>query len=152
MRPVLPLLLSLSLCAPALADWSGPIEQPLWSLPAAPGLSRWLIVHNLSSAAADGLYHVEVLERRQGQQPWQFQRLAAHLALTEQALRASIVAPLKRGGCIRKATSSPIASGRNARPRARRRCAGARSTSACGRRTEPGYLGRIMLNVSRVWL
>lgn len=82
MRPVLPLLLSLSLCAPALADWSGPIEQPLWSLPAAPGLSRWLIVHNLSSAAADGLYHVEVLERRQGQQPWQFQRLAAHLALT----------------------------------------------------------------------
>ncbi|VFT24823.1 Uncharacterised protein [Pseudomonas aeruginosa] len=24
MRPVLPLLLSLSLCAPALADWSGP--------------------------------------------------------------------------------------------------------------------------------
>ena len=68
MRPVLPLLLSLSLCAPALADWSGPIEQPLWSLPAAPGLSRWLIVHNLSSAAADGLYHVEVLERRQGQQ------------------------------------------------------------------------------------
>ena len=89
MRPVLPLLLSLSLCAPALADWCGPIEQPLWSLPAAPGLS---------SAAADGLYHVEVLERRQGQQPWQFQRLAAHLALTEQALRASIVAPLKRGG------------------------------------------------------
>ncbi|MGS8176728.1 DUF5086 family protein [Pseudomonas aeruginosa] len=88
MRPVLPLLLSLSLCAPTLADWSGPIEQPLWSLPAAPGLSRWLIVHNLSS----------VLERRQGQQPWQFQRLAAHLALTEQALRASIVAPLKRGG------------------------------------------------------
>ncbi len=111
MRPVLPLLLSLSLCAPALADWSGPIEQPLWSLPAAPGLSRWLIVHNLSSATADGLYHVEVLERRQGQQPWQFQRLAA-----------------------------------------RRRCAGARSTSACGRRTEPGYLGRTMLNVSRVWL
>ncbi|MBF3130214.1 DUF5086 family protein, partial [Pseudomonas aeruginosa] len=51
MRPVLPLLLSLSLCAPTLADWSGPIEQPLWSLPAAPGLSRWLIVHNLSSAA-----------------------------------------------------------------------------------------------------
>ena len=49
MRPVLPLLLSLSLCAPTLADWSGPIEQPLWSLPAAPGLSRWLIVHNLSS-------------------------------------------------------------------------------------------------------
>ncbi|WP_134629272.1 DUF5086 family protein, partial [Pseudomonas aeruginosa] len=82
MRPVLPLLLSLSLCAPALADWSGPIEQPLWSLPAAPGLSRWLIVHNLSSAAADGLYHVEVLERRQGQQPWQFQRLAAHLGWT----------------------------------------------------------------------
>ncbi|MBG4785029.1 DUF5086 family protein [Pseudomonas aeruginosa] len=98
MRPVLPLLLSLSLCAPTLADWSGPIEQPLWSLPAAPGLSRWLIVHHLSRAAADGLYHVEVLERRQGQQPWQFQRLAAHLALTEQALRASIVAPLKRGG------------------------------------------------------
>ena len=96
MRPVLPLLLSLSLCAPALADWSGPIEQPLWSLPAAPGLSRWLIVHNLSSAAADGLYHVEVLERRQGQQPWQFQRLAAHLALTEQALPERLARALLR--------------------------------------------------------
>ncbi|MBG7370174.1 DUF5086 family protein [Pseudomonas aeruginosa] len=92
------LLLALGLSASAQADWSGPIEQPLWSLPAAPGLSRWLIVHNLSSAAADGLYHVEVLERRQGQQPGQFQRLAAPLALTAQALRASIVAPLKRGG------------------------------------------------------
>lgn len=69
MRPVLPLLLSLSLCAPALADWSGPIEQPLWSLPAAPGLSRWLIVHNLSSAAADGLYHVEVLSAARASSP-----------------------------------------------------------------------------------
>ncbi|MBH9397534.1 DUF5086 family protein [Pseudomonas aeruginosa] len=92
------LLLALGLSASAQAAWSGPIAQPLGSRPAAPGRSRWLIVHNLSSAAADGLYHVEVLERRQGQQPWQFQRLAAHLALTEQALRASIVAPLKRGG------------------------------------------------------
>ncbi|MGC3048192.1 DUF5086 family protein, partial [Pseudomonas aeruginosa] len=36
---------------------------------------------------------------RQGLQPWQFQRLAAHLALTEQGLRASIVGgPQSRGG------------------------------------------------------
>ncbi|MDF5940164.1 hypothetical protein P4234_31210 [Pseudomonas aeruginosa] len=54
MRPVLPLLLSPDPCAPALTDWIARSSSRL-VVAAAPGLSRWLIVHNLPSAAADGL-------------------------------------------------------------------------------------------------
>jgi Domain of unknown function (DUF5086) len=81
----------------SIAYWSGEISSPLWSIGAPSGSVRWLEIHNLNTAKADGLYHVEVLERRSIDPPWKFNSLAPHMALTEEALRASVVAPFKRG-------------------------------------------------------
>ena len=82
---------------PAAAYWTAALDQPLWSLPAPPGQLRWLIIHNLATAPAEGIFHVEVLERRRSDPPWKFTRPAAHLAVTGTALRASILKPLRRG-------------------------------------------------------
>jgi hypothetical protein len=79
------------------AYWSGKISSPLWSIAAPSGSVRWLEIHNLNTAKADGLYHIEVLERRSIDPPWQFKSLAHHMAVTEEALRASAIAPFKRG-------------------------------------------------------
>src|ERR1700684_4700185 len=79
------------------AYWSGKISSPLWSIGAPSGSVRWLEIHNLDTAKADGLYQVEVLERRSIDPPWKFKSLAHHMAVTEEALRASAIAPFKRG-------------------------------------------------------
>jgi hypothetical protein len=100
-RPMLRAVLAgtLAVVAPALgmAYWSGKISSALWSISSPSAIVRWIEVHNLGTAGADGLYHVEVLERRSIDPPWIFKSLANHMALTEQALRASVVMPLKRG-------------------------------------------------------
>ena len=79
------------------ADWVDEISSALWALPSARGSSRWLEIHNLNSARSEGLYHIEVLERNAGDPAWKFRPLAPHMAITEAALRASIVKPLKEG-------------------------------------------------------
>jgi hypothetical protein len=79
------------------AYWSGAISTPLWSIGAPSGSVRWFEIHNLKTAKADGLYHIEVLERRSIDPPWKFKSLAHHMAVTEEALRASAIAPFKRG-------------------------------------------------------
>ena len=79
------------------AYWSGKITSALWSIGAPSGSVRWLEIHNLDSAKADGLYHIGVFERRSIDPPWKFKSLANHMAVTEEALRASVIAPFKRG-------------------------------------------------------
>jgi len=79
------------------AYWSGKISSPLWSIAGPSGSVRWLEIHNLDTAKAGGLYHIEVLERRSIDPPWKFKTLAPHMAVTEEALRASAIAPFKRG-------------------------------------------------------
>ena len=73
------------------------IRESIWSLAKSGTERRWLVIHNLEEAHSTGIYHVEVLARAPGSKPWEFRRLAAHMALTETALRNSIVAPLKKG-------------------------------------------------------
>lgn len=103
-RPRLPLTIfalvaavALAVALPAAAEWREPITSPLWALKSAPGTLRWIEIHNLRSAPADGMFHVEVLERRTADPAWQIKHRAGHLAVTDAALRASIVKPLKRG-------------------------------------------------------
>jgi hypothetical protein len=79
------------------AYWSGKISSPLWSIGGPSGSVRWIEIHNLGTVKADGLYHIEVLERRSIDPPWKFQSLAHHMAVTEEALRASVIAPFGRG-------------------------------------------------------
>ncbi|HTZ00599.1 MAG TPA: DUF5086 family protein, partial [Rhodocyclaceae bacterium] len=97
MSRLLPLLFACAISASALAAWNGEIADSIWALPAAQGHQRWLVIHNLDTAAAEGIYHVEVMERGASAPPWQFRHLAKHLAVTEAALRAGIVKPLRKG-------------------------------------------------------
>jgi hypothetical protein len=75
----------------AQAAWKKSIDTPCWRLVSPAGTARWLEIHDLESGNKTGLFHVQVLERSAGSQPWQFRSLADHLALTESALRTSIV-------------------------------------------------------------
>jgi len=92
--------LAAQLCA---AYWSGKITSPLWSIRSDQGKVRWLEIHNLSSAAAEGMFHVEVMERMSADAPSKYKTLAPHMAVTEQALRASLVAPLGKGSVFPEA-------------------------------------------------
>jgi hypothetical protein len=86
------------LAAPVgVAYWSGKISSPLWSIRSEEGKIRWIEIHNLATAATDGLYHLEVMERLRAAPPSQFKPLARHMAVTEEALRASLVEPLGKG-------------------------------------------------------
>ena len=91
------------------ADWSAPIDAEVWKLQAAEGTVRWLVIHNLQQAKQDGLYHVEVLERNVGAEPWNVRHLANHMALSDAALRASIVEPLKSGSVYPEAFNDAFA-------------------------------------------
>ena len=73
------------------------ITSELWELEASRTGTRWLVIHNLAQAEKDGLYHVEVLERKHGDPAWKFERLAAHLAVTKKALLKSVRRPLPTG-------------------------------------------------------
>lgn len=98
---------TLSLCALVLlfadsaqaqALYTGPITEKIWSLKVAPAdVDRWLIIRANIKSRYGNLYHVEILERKKQQEPWQFTRLSSHMALTEYALRASIGNPMIKG-------------------------------------------------------
>lgn len=83
----------LALCVPgiACAAWEAAIASSIWRIRAPEGVVRWIEIHDLAEGNSTGIYHVQVLERRSGSRPWQFRSLAAHMALTESALRASIM-------------------------------------------------------------
>jgi hypothetical protein len=107
-RP-LSLLLLLSVTAPAFAEWTGAIEVDIWQLPSSASGTRWLVIHNRSSAETEGLYHIEVLERAFGAQVWNLKHAADHMAITATALRASITKPLKKGGVYPESFDSAFA-------------------------------------------
>lgn len=81
----------------AFAAWTESISVDIWAMRPTAKETRWLVIHNRDSAIAEGLFHVEVLALAKGAEPWRVRHLARHLALTEEALRASIVKPLRRG-------------------------------------------------------
>jgi hypothetical protein len=90
-------LVSLALGPPlrGAEPWGNPIAMGAWRLEAASASERWLIVHALPSDR-DPNFHVEVLEASHGDPPWKFHWLAPHLAISEMALRRSILGPSRR--------------------------------------------------------
>jgi Domain of unknown function (DUF5086) len=104
----LSLLLLLWITAPAIAEWTGAIDVDIWQLPSSGSGTRWLVIHNRSSAEAEGLYHIEVLERAFGAEVWN-KHVADHMAITATALRASITKPLKKGGVYPESFDSGFA-------------------------------------------
>ena len=69
----------------------------IWSIADTPGMSRWIVIHDLEASQTTGIYHIEVIGRKSGDPSWQIVRLAPHMAITEKALRESIVEPLNTG-------------------------------------------------------
>ena len=90
-------LFILFITAAAAAEWRGDIDRDIWSLPSSPGVHRWLVIHDRQGEGATRVYHVEVLERKAGEKPWQVTHRAPHMAVTEDALRRSVVKPLEKG-------------------------------------------------------
>lgn len=109
MRSALLVLSSFIAIASASAEWQGRIDGDVWSLPSSATSSRWLVIHDRDAARAEGVYHVEVLERATGAPLWQVNHLAPHMAVTERALRASIVEPLRRGAVYPEAFDEAFA-------------------------------------------
>ena len=55
------------------------------------------MIHNLKEARETGVYHIEVLARGIDDPVWKIEHVAAHMAITESALAASVLAPLNKG-------------------------------------------------------
>ena len=75
--------------------WAKPITLGAWSLDGPQGIKRWLFVHAVPSDK-DPNFHIEVLQAKSDDPAWQFDRLMPHMAISEAALRRSIVGQLKR--------------------------------------------------------
>lgn len=66
-----------------------------WELPYEKETKRWVVIHNLDSAKEDGIFHIEVLNRKKSDEPWQVQRLKYHMAITHEAFIKDLVQPTK---------------------------------------------------------
>ena len=72
-------------------------ESGIWSITGTGLVQRWIVIHNLKDGSTSGIYHVEVIQRATGAPAWQIERLANHMAVTEAAVKRSIIKPLDRG-------------------------------------------------------
>jgi hypothetical protein len=66
-------------------------ENSVWDLPGTATENRWVEVHSIESIGAATVYHVSVLSRRKGEPVWSLKHLVPHMAITEEALRRSVV-------------------------------------------------------------
>jgi len=92
-------VLAANLLLPAMAC-AGDLESNsagIWSIADAPGMSRWIVIHDPGPSKTRGIYHIEVIGRKTGDPAWQIVHLVPHMAITEQALQASVVQPLRSG-------------------------------------------------------
>lgn len=96
MHRLLFLILSLWVSSAFSADL-GAHSAGIWTIESTQDMSRWLVIHNLDEAKATGVYHIEVIGRRNGDAAWQILHLARHMAITEEALNGSVIEPLQRG-------------------------------------------------------
>jgi hypothetical protein len=63
-----------------------------WRLASPKGSHRWVVIHQVPSGE-DSSYHIEVLEEKDRDPAWSFARLAPHMAISEHALRMSVLGP-----------------------------------------------------------
>lgn len=78
------------LAGSALAQ-SLPIEVGTWKIRGTSEQSRWVEVHIIEPWNGTQLFHVEVLGHKTGDPSWQVIHLVRHMAITEQALRRSVL-------------------------------------------------------------
>lgn len=69
----------------------------IWSMADTADMHRWLVIHEPDRGRKTGIYHIEVIGRKKSDPAWKIIRLVNHMAITEQALKKSIVTPLDKG-------------------------------------------------------
>jgi len=69
----------------------------IWSVEDAPGMKRWIVIHDADVSKSTGVYHIEVIARKTGDPAYKVIHLAPHMAITEQALADSVIEPLQSG-------------------------------------------------------
>ncbi|HQI81127.1 MAG TPA: DUF5086 family protein [Deltaproteobacteria bacterium] len=69
----------------------------IWEIAPEGTLSRWIVIHNLAEARGTGVFHIEVIGREHSRPVWDVRRIRAHMAVTKDALKRSVVKPLERG-------------------------------------------------------
>ncbi len=69
----------------------------IWEMAPEGTLSRWVVIHNLAEARTSGVFHIEVIGRERSGPVWDVKRIRAHMAVTKEALKRSVVKPLKGG-------------------------------------------------------
>jgi hypothetical protein len=72
-------------------------ELGLWQIAPQGTLSRWIEIHNLEEAKRSGVFHIEVLGQRKAKTRQPLQHLKSHMAITLNALKRSVVRPLRSG-------------------------------------------------------
>ncbi len=86
----------------ALAGDAGPDilghKLGIWQIQGTANQQRWLIIHNLKEAKATGVFHIEIIGRNKGQPAWSIVHLRDHMAISLEALKRSVIRPLKSGG------------------------------------------------------
>lgn len=69
----------------------------IWSIADSDTMQRWIIIHNLTEAQEKGVYHIELIGHNKNDPTWKIKRLVPHMAITKEALTASIKKPLNKG-------------------------------------------------------
>ncbi len=72
-------------------------EKGIWSIEGTDKHDRWVIIHGLTKSIGSGIFHIEVIAREKSAPKWDIERLVNHLAITEKALKSSIIKPLNSG-------------------------------------------------------
>lgn len=81
----------------------------IWEIGGKGDLERWIVIHNLGEAAETGTFHIEVLGREKGSSAWSVLRLCPHMAVTLDALKKSVLRPLKTGTVYPEAFDDALA-------------------------------------------
>ncbi len=92
------IILLLYLPATAVAKDIAEHKTGIWSIAPTKTMKRWVVIHNLDEAKNSGIFHIEVIGRNIGDATWQIKHLVSHMAITKEALKKSVIAPLNKGG------------------------------------------------------
>jgi hypothetical protein len=63
----------------------------VWQVPGTATEDRWLEIRAIDGTGENILYHVSVLSRKNGSQVWDIKHIVPHMAITESALRRSVL-------------------------------------------------------------
>lgn len=85
----------------------------IWQVQATAGQKRWLIIHNLKEARISGIFHIEIIGRDKGRPGWSVVHVCNHMALTLEALKRSVIRPLKSGAVYPESFDSAYARWKN---------------------------------------